>query len=341
VNLDDAAHLAEVDRRGALDDVEASPDQWSEASTIAVPVQRLDDFRAVVVTGVGGSGICGDLVAACAADRAPVPVWVHKSYGLPAFAGPGSLVVAVSCSGDTRETRSAAEEALQRGATLFAVTAGGALGRLCDDRGIPWLKVPRKEQPRHSLGYLAVPTLRLLGLDEGVEEAIEVQRRVVAACGRTVATPENPSKRLGLLAAEIGAATVIGGDDITSAAAYRLKCQLNENAKLPASFGRLPELAHNEIAAWEFPPVQTALMVVLRDPGHEDERLARSFAIVERLAADRFKAVEAVPALGQAPLARMASLILQADLSSVYAAVALDRDPSPIRHIDRFKEQLP
>jgi glucose/mannose-6-phosphate isomerase len=344
VNLDEPERFAEVDLADALGDVERTSRQWAEAGEIDVPRIDLAGLDAVVVSGVGGSGICGDVVAAIAQPRLPVPLVVHKGYGLPAFVGPGTLVVAVSCSGNTEETRSAAETALGRGARLLVVAQGGGLASLCEERAVPFVRIETSCQPRHSLGMLVVPVLAALGVDEGVTEAIAVLDEIAAACGRSAPLDQNPAKRLGLRLASGGVPVVYGGQGLGAVAGYRLKCQLNENAKLPSVFGELPEAGHNEIVGWSEPVPGLAGarggLVTLRDTTGEHPRVARRIDATVDLLDERFDWHEELRALGEAPLARLASLLLLADFASVYTALALDRDPTPIDWIDRVKTAL-
>lgn len=340
MDLDRPERYAQVDPADALADVEGSWRQWSEAPR----PDRLDlgGVDSVVITGVGGSGICADVVAAIAADRLPVPVVVHKTYGLPAHVGERSVVVAVSCSGATEETLSGAEEALRRGARLLAVTGGGRLVELADAAAQECIPVPRAWQPRHSLGALVVPVLALLGLDTDLGEALDVQRTVAATCGRRVPQVDNPAKRLGARIADAGTAIVQGAHPLAAVAAYRLKCQLNENAEFPAFFGELPEATHNELVGWQEPSAlaKSAALVVLRDPAGEHPRVTRRIALLEELVGDRFATVDELVATGEGALPRLASLLLLSDLTSLYAALSLDRDPTPITLIDRLKHEM-
>jgi glucose/mannose-6-phosphate isomerase len=343
VNLDDVVAsrtaFAATDTADALADVEATPQQWRQARARAVGRLDLDRVTAVVMTGMGGSGITGDVAAELAVGRLGVPVVVHKGYGLPAFVGPSTLVVAVSYSGDTEETCSAFAEARRRGAALFAVTSGGAIGSECATHGIRHATVPGGGQPRHSLGWLAVPVLVALGLDEGLGEAIEVMEDLAASCAREVPVEENLAKHLGTQLAAGGPVVAYGGQGLGRLAAYRLKCQLNENAKLPAGWGELPEMNHNEIVGWQDDEA-TGGVVWLRDPTGEHPRVAQRIALTQELIAERVSWTAEITARGRAPLARLTSLLLFGDLTSVYAAIARGVDPTPIPNIARLKTQL-
>ncbi|HXQ91278.1 MAG TPA: SIS domain-containing protein, partial [Acidimicrobiales bacterium] len=118
----------------------------------------------VVVLGMGGSGLAGDVMVAVAGPFVPVPITVVKSYDLPDFVGRGSLVFAISFSGNTEETVEAAGEAVNAGASLVAVTSGGELGRLAEEWGAPVVPVPAATipQPRAGIGAMAVPPLVVL-----------------------------------------------------------------------------------------------------------------------------------------------------------------------------------
>jgi glucose/mannose-6-phosphate isomerase len=343
-DLDAPGTFGDVDPEDALGDLEVAPGQWAAAAEVRVPAEALAGRAAVVLTGVGGSGISSDIAATLGASRLPVPLVVHKGYGLPAFASADSLVVALSCSGDTDETCSGAEAALERGARLVAITRGGRLAALVRDAGAGWIPVQTQCPPRHSLGMLLVPLLRILGLDDGLDEALTVLESVAERCRRDVPTADNPAKQLGLLLAQGGAAAVYAGDGVAGPAAYRLKSQLNENAKLPATWNVLPEAGHNEIVGWQEPvPGQAGPrggVVVLRDPAGEHPRTARALDVFTDVVAAQADWSQVLVTDGQSPLARLASLLLLGDFASVYAALALGRDPSPIGNIDRLKGAL-
>lgn len=344
MHLDEPARFRDVDPGNALGDVEATAEQWRDARRSAPGPLDLDGVDQVVVSGMGGSGIAGDVLWALSLEHYPRPIIVHKGYGVPGFTGPRTLVVAFSYSGSTEETLSAFEEAGRRGARRFAVTSGGELAARCDAAGVDRAVIPPggARPPRHSLGYLLVPALVALGLDEGLDEALAVLADIAGALGRDVPVADNPAKQLGETLAGGVVPLTWGGHGLGSVAAYRLKCQLNENAKLPAVHAELPEADHNDVVGWEHPSPLTGIsaLVGLRDPLGEHARTARRFELTAKLLAERLAWTVDLTAHGTSPLARVASLLLQADLVSVYTALAADRDPSPIASIDRLKTEL-
>lgn len=342
MSLDDPAGFAAVDTLDALADVEGTPAQWAAAREVADVRLDLDGVDTVIVTGMGGSGIAGDVTAAIAAPRLGVPVIPVKGYDLPAFAGPRTLVVACSHSGNTEETLAVVAAAREAGTRRFSVTSGGRLLERCRADGTPHVVIPGGGQPRHALGWLAVPVLVALGLDDGLDETLEVLIDLAAACGRDVPAADNPAKQLALRLASGSVPLAWGARGLGAVAAYRLKCQLNENAKQPASASELPELDHNEVVGMSgASPLAGAVgLVLLRDPAGEGSRVTARFAVTEDLVRERCAWIAEVTARGTAPLARLASLLLLVDLASVYTAIETGVDPTPIPAIDTLKARL-
>ena len=342
MDLDTPQSFGAIDRKDALGDVEATAAQWSQAALLRRGRLDLDRYDHVVISGMGGSGIAGDVLWALSLHGYPRPIVVHKGYGVPAFTGPRTLVVIFSHSGSTEEALSAFDEAGSRGAARLVVTSGGRLGEAAASEAVDVALLPQGDrQPRHSLGFLLVPALIALDLDEGLAEAVDILGAIADEMGRDVDSERNPAKQMAQRLPGV-VPLAWGGHGIGSVAAYRLKCQLNENAKLPAVHGELPEADHNDVVGWEQPSALTGAtaLVALRDPAGEHPRISRRFDITAALLGDRLVWTSDITARGTTPLARVASLLIQADLVSVYAAIAADRDPTPIASIDRLKSEL-
>ncbi|MGI8574307.1 MAG: bifunctional phosphoglucose/phosphomannose isomerase [Egibacteraceae bacterium] len=342
MNLDQPESYAQVDTTDALGDLEAMAEQWRAARVGAADRLALDGLRTVVVAGMGGSGITGDVVRTLADGRLALPVVVHKGYGMPGWVGPQTLVLAVSCSGGTEETLAAVEEAASRGARLAAISSGGRLSERAREDGFPLYEAKGGLPPRHSIGMLAAPALGALGLDEDLDEALAAMEQVIAACRRDVPTAENPAKRLGAQLGDGRPLVIWGTQGLAEVAAYRFHCQLNENAKLPSIVNVLPELDHNEVVGWQEAPVGDGFagLAVLRDPDGEPEPVTRRVEPSVAAAREHVDWVEQLHPQGQSRLARLVTLMLLGDFASVYAALALDRDPTPIPSIDALKAEL-
>jgi glucose/mannose-6-phosphate isomerase len=361
IDLNDFQRFPEIDSQGMLSHALNLPqiclDAW-ELGARQYPRLELSErwgvergysrwARQIVVTGMGGSAIGGDLLSTLVADECPCPILVHRGYGLPAFVyGPEALVIGCSHSGNTEETLSAFEQAHKRGTSLLAITTGGELARLADEWGAPVIRYVYDSQPRAALGYpfiLLVSLLCQLGLaaDKGddLAEAAEVMRSWQTELGPEVPLAYNPAKRLAeLLMARL---PIIYGAGLTEPVARRWKTQFNENAKCWAFFETMPELNHNTVVGYERSEQvrQWANVVMLRSPD-DSSRIQTRWRITRQMLLREGASTEEVMARGQNRLAQMLSLIHYGDLVSIYLALASEVDPTPISSIVYLKEQL-
>jgi glucose/mannose-6-phosphate isomerase len=345
VNLDDPGALERADPHGAREALAGFPEQCRRALALRPSGSSLGPRpRLVVVAGMGGSAASGDLLAACAADRLDVPVLVHRGYELPAVAGPGTLVIVSSYSGETAEALSAAETALARGCRLAVITSGGRLRALAERSGLVRVDVPPGLMPRMALGWLFFPLLALLRLadilvlkDEEVQEALHLVAALGAELEPARAAAHNEAKRL---ASDIGARLpVVYGGPVTGTVAYRWKTDLEENAKAFAVAGTLPEMNHNEIEAWSGPLARTLHLVLLRDRAESPE-IARRFALLRELIGGSAGGVSEAWARGSGVLARLLSLVYLGQWTSFYLAVRRGVDPWSVPVLDALKGRL-
>ncbi|MGI8537049.1 MAG: bifunctional phosphoglucose/phosphomannose isomerase [Mycobacteriales bacterium] len=370
--LDDVSRLEAGDPAGMLPAVASGAAQVREAATLAAEAgvaSLVTDGRprAVVVCGMGGSGIAGDVLSAVAGTGCPVPITTHRGYGLPAWVGPVDLVVVVSCSGSTEETLSALEEAVRRGCRLLVV---GRSGSPVDDLGqrgrAVFVPVTQGRQPRASVWALSTPLIvagHALGLlaapPEAVEQAAVVLERIADRCRPDAETMVNPAKRLALDLD--GTLPVLWGTSpMLGTAAYRFACQLNENAKVPATWGVLPEANHNQVVAFDGPfagsvgksgddffrdrgddlDVAARLVLVLLRDTEEQPQVARRADVSVELARERDVPVVQLLAEGDSSFARLASLVGLADYATTYLALLQGIDPTPVEAITSLKQRI-
>jgi glucose/mannose-6-phosphate isomerase len=369
--LDDVNALSAADPAQMLRAVATSGAQVRASRTAALEsgVDALADDgrpRAIVVAGMGGSGIAGDVLLAAATETSPVPVVVHRAPGLPGWVGAADLVVAVSCSGSTRETLAATDEAVRRGARLMGVgSAESPLAKRCRNARAPFVPVVPELAPRASLWALATPVLiaaARLGLvdlgadDEALEAAADRLSQIAEACRPDRETFINPAKSLALeLAGSVSMAW--GAGAMGGVAAYRFVCQMAENAKSPAVFGALPEAHHNQVVTFDGPLAAGAadddlfrdrvdessstgmrLVVVHDDDG--DSETATRVEVSEELARKRGLPVSTLRSEGRQPVERLASLVGLIDFATVYVALGLGIDPTPVQPIDELKSRM-
>jgi glucose/mannose-6-phosphate isomerase len=293
---------------------------------------RLPLPAAVVIAGMGGSAMAGELLRGLVLSECAVPVTRVRGFGIPGWAGPGTLVVCTSYSGDTVETLSCAEQARRQGADVLCIGMGGRLGELAGEWGTPFAKVPGGLQPRAALGYLfgalagafgacGLAAPGIAGECAGGVDAVD--REAAAALGERLA----------------GHVPLIYGAGPLAAVAYRWKTQFNENAKMPAFSHAFPELDHNEVVGWEGAPAGVFAAVMLCDPGQR-EGIRRMIDVTADLIAADAALVERVTGRGDTSAARAFSLVAHGDWVSYHAALARGVDPTPVDRIGLLKERL-
>jgi len=319
------------------------PDQLRWAAGLDLP--EIPNATELLVAGMGGSGIAGD-IAGAVAESGGGRIGVHKSYGLPGWVGAAApQLVAVSHSGNTEETMSSVAAGLSAGLTPAAVTTGGRLGEMAADRGWPMIQVPAGPQPRAAVGYLAGATLRLAEaagvlpmMSDDLNEAADVVAMLLGdGDGPGAALADDLAECLG------GRIAVIyGGYGPAAVAANRWKCQINENGKAPAYWSVLPELDHNEIVGWEALPKlsKDRIGIVTLCDSEAHPRVGLRARLTADVVGDRVGIVGDVEALGESLVARLFSLIVIGDLVSVSIAERADMDPMPVDAIESLKRRL-
>lgn len=347
--LDDPATVERLDPSGLLGRIAGLPEQcedaWKHAGSLELP-ERLSEARELVVLGMGGSGIAGAILRSLALLTGRKPVAVVRGYGVPGHVGPSTLAIACSHSGNTEETLSALTQALDAGASAFALTKGGRLAELAAERNVPLYTYTYDGEPRSALG-LQLMVLLALGeragalesQDAAVSEAAGLMREQRRQLGFVVPIADNPAKQL---AARLhGRLPVVIGGGVLVEAAYRWKTQFTENSKCWALHEELPELDHNTIVGFGLPREIVARMrpVFLTHPGLHPRLLLRIDGTAEALADAGIKS-ECVEALGSSPLAQVLTAIFHGDFVSYYLALLNGVDPSPVAPIEKLKARL-
>ena len=367
--LDSADKLIAADPGEMLRAVATSGAQVREAAALAADagLSRLAEDgrpRAIVVLGMGGSGIAGDVLAAVCGTECAVPIVVVKGYTLPGWVGATDLVCGVSCSGTTEETLSAFGEAQRRGCRLLGVgSADSPLSFITEQGRGPFIPArPAGRLPRAMAWGLSVPLLLAaarLGLAEVTPDVLEAAAvrldEIAALCRPASEAFVNPGKELAL--AFSGTLPMAWGcSPITAVTGSRLVCQWSENAKLPAIGSALPEANHNLVVSFDGPygsrsagadifadPEDSAgllRLLLLRDPVDEHPQVTRRAEVSKDIAESRGVPFTELFTEGQSRLERLASLMILVDYASVYTALGLGIDPTPIAAIQDLKARV-
>ena len=349
VDLDKPASYRVLDSDDMLRKLNEFPSLCRQAWDLAMQMDLPPEFTGidkVVILGMGGSAIGGDLVSSLALTESHVPISVCRGYDLPAYVSDHTLVIANSYSGNTEETLSCFEQAVKSKAKILVMTTGGKLKARADSLNMPVFTYNYKSQPRAALPFSFMPLLcfiQKLGLvreiTAEVDEMIKALRRQQENYEADMPLINNEAKKLA--SALRGYLAVIYGAETISEVAHRWKTQINENSKTWAFYEVIPELNHNSIVGYEFPAdIRNKVFVVMLVSSFFSSRVQIRYDVVGRLlnkAGIRFKTVSVS---SSNRLSEMMSLILLGDYVSYYLALLNGVDPTPIPTIDYLKEEL-
>jgi glucose/mannose-6-phosphate isomerase len=349
-SLDDLEEIKRIDAHNMLGFIHNFPDQIEEAMEIAEGV-TIKEFkpRQIVIAGVGGSAIGGDILASWLFKRLEVPIFVNRAYKLPTFVKEKTLLFTVSYSGNTEETLSLFKEGIKKGCKIVAITSGGKLEKLCKEENVKLISIPKGKPPRASVAYLFIPIvviLKKLGLYDPDEELDVVLKTLKDLRERIVpekTTENNPAKQLAKkLHGEI---PIIYGEAIFNSIARRWQTQLNENSKMLSWHSTFPEMNHNEIEAWAKDSLSKEFtVVIIRDDFKLDSQLQKRVALTRASILEKHakQVIEIVASGGDEKdyLARMLYAMYLGDFTSIYCAILGNYDPTPVSAIEAFKRDL-
>jgi len=335
VDLDE--DFSELDKANMVELLEEFPLKMRDALRLGeeFTVFALDpkrNFKNIVVLGMGGSAIGGDLLSDYLADELAIPIVVIRGYDIPKFVDENSLVFAVSYSGNTEETISALKKCLEVKARVIALTSGGKFAALAQENSFPVIKVPAGIQPRAAISYLFFPVLKAterLGLIKErsgeIEETLNILQELSKEYGAKSPTKNNLAKKVAMSLYQ-HLPLVYGSEGLLKAVAMRWKTQINENSKWPCFWNIFPELDHNEIVGYEIE--------------NNINRQVKRREITRKIIEDKVTEFIVCPTKGKGKMARMFSLIFLGDLASYYLAILNQVDPSPVACIEDLKKEL-
>ncbi len=311
----------------------------------ALHLPAVPTTRNIVVTGLGGSAIGGDLLRSYLSAELPVPFVVNRHYFLPEFVGPESLVIVSSYSGNTEETLAAHEDAVRRRARVICMSSDGKTARLAARYHQTLVTLPKGYPPRAALGYSFFAPLVILArlkLIRSRERDILETLDLLSRKSRLLASPDRTNPALRLAMKLNGKLPVIySSADRFDVVNLRWRGQIAENAKTLAFGHVLPEMNHNELVGWK---VLTSVMkrivvIMLRDAG-DHPRVKLRMSLTENILRSYADDVIEIASEGKSLLARMFSLIYLGDWTSYYLAVLNRVNPTPVEVIDFLKKKL-
>ena len=342
----DRATVEAADPEGMIGDVLAMPLQLGDALWRAqsAGIGTADSSAGLVVCGMGGSAIGGDLAIAALGDRATRPISVVRGYALESWTTPETLVLCSSYSGTTEETLACFEAAGAAGAERAVLTTGATLAEQARTEGVPVIGVPSGMQPRAAVLYGTVGALECAALcgaapslHAEVDAATALLERLVEEWGPG-SSDDSLAKRIAVSLR--GTVPVIHGSGPTAAVARRWHTQINENAKTAAFWAELPEANHNEVSGWVRGAQRAPLAAIfLHDSDHHPRVVRQMELAAEEVARAGAPHIDVRPR-GDSRFERVLSLVLLGDLVSVYLAVLEGVDPTPVEALTLVKQSL-
>jgi glucose/mannose-6-phosphate isomerase len=322
--------------------------QIEEARDIGISVKAERDYssyKRIIICGMGGSAIGGDLLRSFLQYEIKIPVYVNRNYRLPAFADKDTLVIASSYSGNTEETLSAYEEAKNKGCKIICISSGGKLSLLAQNEGHLLISIPKGYQPRCAIAYSFFPLLILIGkIGFAGDKQREIDSVISRIRKRAVEYSALNEQNMALKIASVvqgNFPVIYSSTDLLDIANLRMRCQVNENAKSLAFGNLLPEMDHNEIVGWEnnLEGLKNFVVISLSDKDDLPE-IKRRNEITMELIKPLAKMYIEIEGEGESLLERIFDIIYFGDWMSFYLAVLYKTDPTPVEKINYLKSKL-
>jgi glucose/mannose-6-phosphate isomerase len=310
-----------------------------------IDLNKIDSskIKSVIVAGLGGSAIGGDVVQNLFHKELTLPYFVSRNYNLPSFADESSLVILSSYSGNTEETLSSAKDALNAGAQIVCITTGGKLEQLAAENNLTVVKLKEGYQPRFALYMNMLTVAKTLA---GLNIITMDDEFLISVSGLLKERSEEYEKEnnyaLNIAESLAGFVPVIYScDGVSSAVGVRLKGQFNENAKSHAFHNSFPELNHNEIIGWE---TQSETLfrtkaIIIDDESYHPQ-IARRIKITSELIEKSSAKIIALKSSLNSFKFRMLDIIYLGDWITYYLAVIRGKNPSEIDFIHHLKKEL-
>jgi glucose/mannose-6-phosphate isomerase len=341
--------IKRLDTQNMLENIKAMADHLEEGISIGqnVDLQNIESetFNAVVLSGMGGSAIAGDIVRSYLSGKIQVPFLVQRHYRLPQFVNRKTLVICSSYSGNTEETLSAYDDAVSRGAKLIVMTTGGQLGEKASADRVPVAGIPNGMPPRAALGYSFAPLITIisrLGLCDQVGQDIGQAAAAMRDRLKLYMHENKDNPALSLAKNIHGTIPVIyAGQDHLDAVAWRFKGQISENAGCLAFVNVFPEFNHNELVGWDelYGLDEKFTIIMIRDSKDHRRIKARMDIVSQYLEARGLKVINIQIEDGEG-LTKIFLYIQYIDFVSYYLALLNGVDPTPVKAIDYLKEKL-
>jgi glucose/mannose-6-phosphate isomerase len=301
-----------------------------------------NELNNIIISGMGGSAISGDLLKCFLKDEISIPIIVNRDYSIPSYADEKSLVIISSYSGNTEESISSFQDTLKKNCIIIAVSTGGKIIELVKKNNIPWIKLQKGLQPRYALGTSFFTLLKLLQTLKLIPEQDTVVKEIISLW-KEKGVEYSKEKNIALAHAQelIGFIPLIYTSSFLEPVGYRMKCQFNENSKLHAYNNVIPELNHNEIIGWEsfFDKQFNLKLISILDEDYYPQ-IKKRFEITSELIQAASADIISLKSNEEYLKVRIMDLIYLGDWISYYLSILRGFDPSEIENINTLKHRL-
>jgi len=322
----------QTDKSNMIKVLESIPEHIAEAVKLAKDVKITEPIKNIMVAGMGGSAVSGDILKAYLKDK--INVEVNKNYFLPELAGKETLLFILSYSGNTEETISAFRTAQRKNMNMVVITSGGKLEEISKISKTPCIIIPRGFQPRAAIAYLFFPMLAVLYNSHLIDNPVEDVKKTIKA----LKNPQFKERAQDLAEKLVEKIPLIYASERMGVVAYRWKTQFNENAKIHAFFHVFPELDHNELVGYG--NIKAGYHVIIIKDDDDYVKVKKRMDITKRLISEAGINVTEMVIKGDCFLTKLFSAVYLGDLTSYYLALKYGTDPTPVDIIEELKKEL-
>jgi glucose/mannose-6-phosphate isomerase len=348
--IDALKNISEIDKSDMYETIIQFPNQIKEAIEIikTAKINTVMKVDNILITGMGGSGISGDIVSCYFRDKIDIPIVVNKEYELPKWAKKDTLTLFFSYSGNTEETISAFKIAYQKKCNIITISSGGRLQEFSKKREVPHILLPLGFQPRAAIGYsifILIMILKRIGLisgriDTDIKESIAITEDVIKNNNKQIPEKYNNSKQIAKKI--LNTIPQIYGWGLYCPIATRWRQQLNENSKVIAREDFLPESNHNDLVGWSLHPEISKYFtcILFRDKDNESLQMRTRLDFMKKLFIGSTSNIIEIYPKGKGRFAKMIYTMYLGDFVSYYLAILRKIDPTPVDIIKELKQRL-
>jgi glucose/mannose-6-phosphate isomerase len=335
--------VALYDKENMLRVINSLPDQVREAYNLGKHVQLKGHPDKIFICGMGGSSISGQLLETYFSIlKIKIPIFIVEDYSLPEYADKNSLIFITSYSGNTEEPISCYREALRKNLNIIIISSGGKMEEYARINRLPIINVPKGLEPRNAVAYLFFPMLRVLENAQIINDSSEDVKNLVESLKKN---QQNFDRIAYDIAMKLyGKIPVIYSSTKFYSIAYRWKCEINENTKIPAFCNKFPELDHNEFVGYvNFNKMNIPMHIVILQDENDHRRISKRMEItrknIKEMTNDNIKFTE-ITIRGDSILTKMFTTLFIGDLVSYHLAINYATDPTPVDFIEKLKKEM-